>query len=91
MRRIHKYCKLCGAENPINAGTCKDCDSPFDESSIPELQEQYKIKAGSDSSDSSDGSDSSDSSNASVSKPLTYILSFSLMFSIAILCFVLFN
>ncbi|MFX1275302.1 MAG: hypothetical protein ACFFBP_08935 [Promethearchaeota archaeon] len=94
MRRINKFCPLCGAENPVNSRNCKDCGSPFEESSISEEDEQSpmktRIKDGSDSSDSSDGSDSSDSSNATVSKPMTYLISFSLMFFIAILYFVIF-
>lgn len=106
MIEIHKYCPLCGAENPVDARNCKECGSPFEESSIREEDEQYQLsarkKGGSDTSGSSDGSDSSDSSggsgsssssdssNASVSRPMSYLLSFSLMFFLAMLFFVIF-
>ncbi len=97
MRRIKKYCPLCGIENPVEAKFCESCGSPFEESSIREVDEQNqtetRIKEGSDisdGSDSSDSSDGSDSSNASLSRPLTYLFSFSLMFILAILFLVIF-
>jgi uncharacterized membrane protein YvbJ len=94
VRRINKYCPLCGAENPIDSRNCGACGSPFEESSIGEVDEQDKMQARkmewSDSSDSSDSIDSSDSSNASVPKPMNYILGFALMFFLAILYFMIF-
>ena len=107
MRKFHKFCPLCGAENPVDARNCKECGSPFEKSTIREDDEEYQMvarkQASSDASGSSDASDSSDSSggsgsssssdssNASVSRPMSYLLSFSLMFFLAMLFFVFFQ
>ena len=106
VRKVNKFCPLCGAENPVNARNCKGCGSPFEESSIREADEGPQMiarkQSGIDSSDSSDGSDSSDSSggsgsssssdssNASFPRPMAYLLSFSLMFFLAMIYFIIF-
>jgi len=100
VRKVIKFCPLCGAENPVDARNCKECGSPFEESSIREVDEGPQIIArkqsvsdssgSSDSSGGSGSSSSSDSSNASFPRPMAYLISFSLMFFLAMIYFIIF-